>query len=114
MNDTNDTNPLSSAPNDADKRIASLENQVTILLLALVVMAAPLAYYFYRQAADAGKEYESVSRVLTTYNQNQANIQKMVSQLAVFGQTHRDIQPVLEHFGVPVAGATAAPAPGRR
>ena len=95
------------------ERIASLETQVTILLIALVLLAAPIALYFFRETSDTRKEYDTVSRVIANYNQNSPNIQKMVSQLSVFGQTHRDIQPLLEHFGVPVAGAAPAAAPRR-
>ena len=104
-----------TTPNDAvAQRVASLESQVTILLIALVLLAVPVALYFYRQASDARKEFDTVSRVITSYNQNSANINRMVSQLGVFSQTHRDIQPLLEHYNVIPAPGAAAPAAAPR
>jgi hypothetical protein len=102
-----------SSGNDSSARIASLENQITLLLLLLVALSAPLALYFYRQASDAGKEYAQVNGIETAYKENAQNIQRTVVQLGAFGQTHKDIQPLLQQFGIPV-GAPGAVQPIRR
>ena len=52
-----------TTPNDmVAQRIASLETQVTILLIALVLLAAPIALYFFRETSDTRKEYDRQPR----------------------------------------------------
>lgn len=91
-----------SAGNDSSARIASLEKQVTLLLVLLVALTGPLALYFFRQASDAGKEYGQVKAIETAYKENAQNIQRAVVQLGAYGQTHKDIQPLLQQFGIPM------------
>jgi flagellar basal body-associated protein FliL len=106
-------NPTVS-PDESARRISALENQVTILLLVLVVLAGALALFFFRQASDANKQYTQTVQMLNTYNRNANNIKMMVSQLGAYGATHRDIQPILERYGVMTAPAGAAPTAPRR
>jgi len=99
------SDPISTE--DSSRRISSLETQVTILLIALVALTGPMALYFFRQASDAGKEYTSLVQVINTYNANAANIKRAITELSVYGETHRDIVPLLEKYGVPLAAPTA-------
>jgi len=101
-----------NTPSDAAQRIESLEKQVTLMLLLLVLATGSLAVYFFRQASDANKEYTQVASVIEAYNKNQTAIKSAVTQLSVYGQTHRDIQPLLEKYnltGPPPVAPTAPP-----
>ena len=95
-----------TAPSNGDlaSRVASLERQVTILLIALIFVSGTLGVFFYRQAANLTKDYEGVApqarSVLEVYGKNQQAIQRLIGSLVQYSQTHKDIVPLLEHNGV--------------
>jgi hypothetical protein len=101
---------------DSDSEIASLRNQVYILLIALIMVSGTLTVVLYRQASLARKDYNALkpqaSQVITTLNQNQPAIITFINQLVAFGQTHPDFVPVLAKYGIAPAKGAPAGAPG--
>lgn len=98
---------------DLSSRVTSLERQVTILLIALIFVSGTLGIFFFRQASNLNKDYEAVApqarQVLEVYGKNQQGIQRLLTSLVQYSQTHKDILPILEHNGV-----LAAPAPAKK
>jgi len=89
---------------DVSERLALLERQVTILLVALILVSGTLGVFFYRQASNLNKDYETVApqarQVIEVYTKNQPAIQRLLTSLVQYSQTHKDIVPLLEHNGV--------------
>jgi len=101
MSETTFTTPSNG---DLSSRVTSLERQVMILLIALIFVSGTLGVFFYRQAANLNKDYEAVApqarQVLEVYGKNQQGIQRLITSLVQYSQTHKDIVPLLEHNGV--------------
>jgi len=89
---------------DVSERLALLERQVTILLIALILVSGTLGVFFYRQASNLNKDYEMVApqarQVIEVYTKNQPAIQRLLTSLVQYSQTHKDIVPLLERNGV--------------
>jgi len=96
-----ETSPMNSEVPD---QIAALQRQVFTLLLALIVVSGTLTVYLFQQATIARHDIAGLkpqaTKVIDTYNQNRAEIQSFVQQLAAFGKTHPDFQPILKKYGI--------------
>jgi hypothetical protein len=113
----NESETNSAAQTELMDQIVALRHQVFTLLLALVVVSGTLTVYLYRQASLAGKDVAMIkpqaTKIIELFNQRHASMDNFVKQLAAYGNTHPDFQPILRKYGIvpPSAGAPAAPKP---
>ena len=100
----------SSTPAEISAQIAALRRQTFTLLLALVIVSATLTGFLYIQQRHTGKDLDAIrpqaTQIIQAFKQNGPNIDSFVKQLAAFGATHPDFQPILKQYGI--APATAA------
>jgi hypothetical protein len=113
----NETETNSPAAGELAGRVAALQRQVFTLLLALIVVSGTLTIYLYHQASVTRKDVSAIrpqaDKIISVFNQNRAAMQAFVGQLAIYGQTHPDFQPILKKYGIvppPVTNAPAKPA----
>jgi hypothetical protein len=94
-----DASENSSATNDPAAQIAALQRQVFLQLLALIVVSGTLTAYLFYQSRIVSKDIDNVRpraiQVIQTFNQNNSNMDYVIKQLAAYGQTHPDFQPIL-------------------
>ena len=87
-------------------QVASLRRQITILLLALIVISGTLTVYLWYQSHVTGKAIGTLQpqavQLTRVYEQNRPNIDKLVRQLIVYGQSHPEFQPILKKYGIPL------------
>jgi sensor histidine kinase regulating citrate/malate metabolism len=109
MNET-ETNP--SAEN-LQNQVTSLQTQVFLLLLALIVITATLVFYLYYQSRILGSDLEEnrprAMQVIQTFNANKLAIENLDKQLINYGATHPEFQPVLRKYGLMAPATTTAP-----
>jgi hypothetical protein len=102
----NDSEIKSTEPSDLAGQVASLQRQVMILLLALIVVSGTLASYLYYQSRILGKDLATIepqaAQMINGFNQNEPNMEKFIQQLVVYGQTHPDFQPILKKYPIAV------------
>jgi hypothetical protein len=102
----NDSEIKSTEPSDLAGQVASLQRQVMILLLALIVVSGTLASYLYYQSRIMGKDLAAIepqaAQMINGFNQNEPNMEKFIQQLVVYGQTHPDFQPILKKYPIAV------------
>jgi len=110
----NESEPNSSAQAELMDQLVALRHQVFTLLLALVVVSGTLTVVLYRQSNLTGKDIAAIkpqaTQVIERFKQNQQSMENFVKQLAAYGVTHPDFQPILQKWGVPMPAAPA-PAP---
>jgi hypothetical protein len=99
----NESNPHTHV--EISEQICALQRQTFMLLLALIVVSGTLTVFLYRQASLARTDITNLkpqaTQVINAFNQNHANIQSFVRQLAAYGQTHPDFQQqVLKKYGI--------------
>jgi asparagine N-glycosylation enzyme membrane subunit Stt3 len=99
----NETSPTNAEISD---QISALQRQVFTLLLALVVISGTLVAFLYYQSRQLGKNIASMRQITQVYRQAQPAIQGFVGQLAVYGVTHPDFQPILNKYGIAPTNAT--------
>ncbi|MGB7767983.1 MAG: hypothetical protein WBN22_03915 [Verrucomicrobiia bacterium] len=103
MNESQANSPVSD---DLAGQVASLRRQITLLLLALIVVSGTLTTFLFYQAHTLGRDlgnFEPQARmVVQNYNKNLPNIQKFVQELVAYGQKHPDFQPILKQNGIPL------------
>lgn len=106
MNESPTTNELAD-------QIVALRRQTFTLLLALTMVSATLTGFLYIQQRHTGKDLEAVrpqaTQIIQAFAQNGQNIQNFVKQLAAFGVTHPDFQPILKKYGIAPAAPAVAP-----
>ena len=94
-------------------QISSLQRQVTMLLLVLVVVSSTLTAYLFYQSRILGKDLEATKPqamdFVKNYNDNLPRMQKLVQELVAYGQAHPDFQPILKTYGIIPASTNAAP-----
>ena len=100
----------SPTPGEISEQISALQRQVFTLLLALIVISGTLVAYLYYESRQLGKNINSTRQVTQLYKQVQPVIQGFIGQLAVYGATHPDFQPILNKYGIGPTNAPAAPA----
>jgi hypothetical protein len=102
----NDSEIKSTEPSDLAGQVASLQRQVTILLLALIVVSGTLASYLYYQSRILAKDLAAIepqaAQMINGFNQNEPNMEKFIQQLVAYGQTHPDFQPILKKYPIAV------------
>jgi hypothetical protein len=100
----NDSEIKSTEPSDLAGQVASLQRQVMILLLALIVVSGTLASYLYYQSRIMGKDLAAIEpqamQMIKAYNQNEPNMEKFVQQLVTYGQTHPEFQAILKKYPI--------------
>lgn len=105
--------PESNAPaqNELRDQMVALQHQVFTLLLGLVVVSGTLAAFLYYQSHMLGKDVAAIKPQATVliqeFRHDQAGMDAFVKQLAAYGATHPDFQPILKKYGIPLP--TAAP-----
>jgi hypothetical protein len=115
----NESETNSPAQIELMDQLAALRHQVFTMLLALIVVSGTLTVYLYRQARVTGKDIDAIkpqaTKIIQAFSQNRVGMENFVKQLAVYGSTHPDFQPILRKYGIvpqPAAtpGAPALPA----
>jgi hypothetical protein len=108
MNETENNFP---AANDMAYQVASLQRQVKLLLIALVVISGTLTFYLFYEARTMGTDLAAIEpqarQIIKNYNATRPNLEKFIQQLTAYGQTHPEFQPILRKYGI---SATNAPA----
>lgn len=108
MNDPEIKSPVSD---DLAGQIASLQRQVMILLLVLIVVSGTLTTYLFYQSRIMGKDLAAIEpqavQFLNNYNQDEPRLQKFVQSLVAYGKTHPDFQPILKKYGITVTNSPA-------
>jgi hypothetical protein len=102
----NEPQANSPVPDDLAGQVASLRHQITLLLLALIVISGTLTTYLFYQARALGRDLAALEPqarvVIQNYNKNLPNIQQFVRELVTYGQKHPDFQPILKQNGIPL------------
>ena len=105
----NDPEIKSPASTDLAGQIASLQRQVMILLLALIVVSGTLAFYLWYQSHIIGKDLAAIepqaAQIIRSYQQNEPNMEKFVQQLEAYGQTHPDFQAILKKYPISITNS---------
>lgn len=108
MNDSEINSPGSA---DLAGQIASLQRQVLILLLVLIVVSGTLTTYLFYQSRIMGKDLAAIEpqavQILKGYNENEPRLQKFVQSLVAYGKTHPDFQTILKKYGITITNAPA-------
>lgn len=94
-------------------QIAALRRQTFTLLLALIIVSGTLTVFLYRQASLTRRDITAIkpqaTQIIQAFTQNAPNIDGFVKQLAAFGVTHPDFQPILKKYGIAPAAPVTAP-----
>jgi hypothetical protein len=102
-----------AAPDELAGQISTLQRQVSVLLLVLVVVSSTLTAYLFYQSRILGKDLDSTKpqamQIIQNYNKNVPQMQKLVEQLVAYGKAHPDFQPILINYGIVAAGTNGAP-----
>jgi hypothetical protein len=118
MNDI-EVEPVSAKQNEgsADE---SLQLQLTLQLLALVLLAATLVFFFFVHARRAKFDLAVIkppaTALIQTYEQEKPNVDAFLAKLVEYGRTHSDFVPILQKYpflftsSPPLPASTAAKA----
>jgi hypothetical protein len=102
----NETETTPTLPDDLASEVASLRRQISILLLALLVISGTLTTYLFYQSRTIGGDLAALEPqardIIQNYDKNLPTIQKFVQELVAYGQSHPDFQPVLKKYGLPL------------
>ena len=98
-------------PADSNPELISLRRQLFFQLFALVVVAASLTVYLYRQASIEGKQIAQAQKIIASYKQQEPNVINVLNQLVAYGQKHPDFNTVvLKKYGLGSAASNSVPA----
>lgn len=115
---TNTPVPDSPARDEQALLIASLRHQITMLLLALIVISGTLTLYLFYQSRVFGHELTTLEPqaklVVNNYSRNWPEVQKVVRELVVYGQKHPDFQPILKKFRIPLTLPAQTNSPSKK
>ena len=93
-----------NSPNELATQVASLQRQVCVLLLALIVVSGAVAVYLWYQDRTSGRDLEAIkpqaTQVIQAFNQDRPGMEKFLNQLGAYGQTHPDFRPILQKYGI--------------
>jgi hypothetical protein len=102
----NETRTNPSAPEDLAEVVAAFRRQITILLLALIVISGTVTTYLFYQSHTIGGDLAALEPqargMIQNYDKNAPNLQKFVKDLQAYGQSHPDFQPILKKYGFPL------------
>lgn len=117
-----ETSETQRAPEPQDEELretcASLQRQVTWLLLALLIVSGTLTVFLWRQARIARKDLDSNKRlasiVFQAYQRDKPKLDGILEKVAEYGRSHPDFAPILEKYKInptnTPATSTTAPA----
>jgi hypothetical protein len=96
--------PATNFQGDLAAQVASLQRQVAVLLLALIVVSGTVTVYLWYQSRSSGRDLEAVRpqavQVIQAFNQERPGMEKFVGELVAYGQTHPDFRPILQKYGI--------------
>ena len=96
--------PINNSPDGLVAHVASLQRQIAVLLLALIVVSGTLTVYLWYQARSSGRDLEAIrpqaTQVIQAFGQARPSMEKFVNQLITYDQTHPDFRPVLQKYGI--------------
>ncbi|HTV62915.1 MAG TPA: hypothetical protein VMH30_10155 [Verrucomicrobiae bacterium] len=89
-------------------QVATLQRQIFLLLLAMIVVSGTLVAYLLYQSHHIGKDVKSLqTQVIQPYYQKLPTIKKFVGELIAYGNQHPEFRPILVKYGI----VTNAPPP---
>jgi hypothetical protein len=95
---------------------ASLQRQVTTLLVAVFVLSGTLTVFLWRQARYARADLEVLkppaAHLIQSFKQEKLLMDDFVAKLAEFGKKHPDFAPILAKYKIQPAAAQPAAVPG--
>ncbi|HEX7652486.1 MAG TPA: hypothetical protein VF607_03200 [Verrucomicrobiae bacterium] len=94
---------------ETNSEIASVKKQMYLLLVALIALSSALTAYLYQQGVQANREVTTAHKLINEYNQSEPMLVNFVNQLAAYGKTHPDFQPVLMKYGIGPNGIPVPP-----
>ena len=101
-----ESEPNPSTPVELTDQIAALRRQSTLQLLALIIISGTITVYMWYQSHITAKAIESLQpqtvQAIKVLQQNRPNVDKLVRQLIVYGQSHPDFQPILKKYEIPL------------
>jgi hypothetical protein len=116
MNDPETRSAPKGDPEDLRQQCASLQRQVTTLLLAVFVLSGTLTVFLWRQARYARADLEVLklpaAQIIQTFKQEKPIMDDFFVRLNEFSKTHPDFAPILAKYRVPpttAAATTSAP-----
>ena len=116
MSDLEIRNVPAGDPEELKQHCASLQRQVTTLLLAVFVLSGTVTVFLWRQARYARADLELLkppaAQIIQSFKQEKLIMDDFVAKLSEFGKTHPDFAPILNKYKIqPVAatGVTSAP-----
>ena len=112
MNDSEiKTSPVPTA-GDTNQPCNCLQRQVTIMLLALIILSGTLFVFLWRQVHYARRDLEAMkppaTQIIQEFNQSKPAMDAFLVKLAEYGRTHADFAPIMKKYQL---GMTATPAP---
>lgn len=94
------------APDEQAGLLASIQRQITFMLLVLIVLSGTVTAYLCYQARVMAHQLEVLQPqarvVFANYQKNLPHIEKFVQVLIAYGQRHPDFQPILKKYGIPL------------
>lgn len=95
-------------PENSNEEIKALKNQVSMLLIALIVISGSLMVSLYRQTGMVAREIAQEEQAERNLQQIQANLTGIVNKLVAYGEKHQEFRPLLAKYGIaPVPGVPA-------
>jgi hypothetical protein len=115
MNDSEIKTTTASVAGDVNQPCACLQRQVTIMLLALVIISGTLFAFLWRQVRYARRDLEAMkqpaTQIIQEFNQSKPTMDAFVGKLAEYGRTHADFAPITKKYQLPMTAAPAPPQP---
>ncbi len=116
MNDLESRNVPAGGNDELRQQCASLQRQVTTLLLAVFVLSGTVTVFLWRQARYARADLEVLklpaSQVFQSYKQEKVMIDDFVARLTEFSKKDQNFAPIFNKYKFqPAAPAAATSAP---
>ena len=109
-----DSKPASPMASDTNAN-EGLQLQLTMQLLALVLLGATLAFYLYIQQHRARFDLKVIKppavQLIGEFERDQPNVNAFIAKLSEYGRAHPDFAPIMQKYQIPTNLAAAAPAP---
>ena len=111
MSDTENDLPNPEV-DDLREQYAALHSLLTTLLVALTLVSLTLTAFIGLQSRRAGKEVKAIrpqaTQIIEAYQKQQPVIKKFVTQLAEYGKSHADFEPIMKKYGLSNVTATGS------
>jgi hypothetical protein len=96
---------------DLRQQCASLQRQVSTLLLAMFVLSGTVTVFLWRQARYARVDLETLkapaAQLIQAFKQEKLLMDDFVAKLSEFGKTHPDFAPILNKYKIQPAAASS-------